>query len=125
MHGWETPGACESDHHDSVPITPDASNALMQLAPGPAEDTLEHGALTHKVGFSYQQVLGELIYAYVVVRIDIGFAVALLSRFASAPAHEHYLALKNVLKYLQHTKDWGILYWQSTPVDLLPAVAIE
>ena len=100
MHGWESPGARESDHHDSVPITPDASNALMQLAPGPTEDTPDHEALEKEVGFSYRQVLGELIYAYVVVRIDIGFAVALLSRFACAPAREHYLALKNVLKYL-------------------------
>ena len=110
MHGWETPGAHESNCHDLVLITPDASNALMQLAPGPAEDTLEHGALEQEVGFSYRQVLGELIYTYVVVRIDIGFTVALLSRFASAPACEHYLALKNVLKYLWCTKDWGILY---------------
>ena len=44
-HGWETPGARESNRHDLVPITPDASNALMQLAPGPMEDTPEHGAL--------------------------------------------------------------------------------
>ena len=100
MHGWETPGAHKSNCHDSLLITPDASNALMQLAPGPKEESPEHGALEKEVGFSYQQVLGELIYAYVVVHVDIGFAVALLSRFACTPAHEHYLALKNVLKYL-------------------------
>ena len=124
-HGWETPSAHESNHHDLVLITHDASNALMQLAPGLTEDTLEHGALEWEVRFSYCQVLGELIYAFVVVCIDIGFVIALLSRFVSAPACKHYLALKNVLKYSQHTKHWGILYWQSAPVDLLPAVAIE
>ena len=52
-HGWETPSACESDQHDSVPITPDASNVLMQLAPGPSKDTPENGALEREVGFSY------------------------------------------------------------------------
>ena len=77
MHGWEMPGACESDCHDSVLITPDASKTLMQLAPGPSEDMPEHEALEWEVGFSYQQVLGELIYAYVVVCINIGFAVTL------------------------------------------------
>ena len=97
----------------------------MQLMPGSSEDTPEHGALEQEVRFSYWQVLGELIYAYVVICIDIGFAVALLSRFASAPAREHYLALKNVLKYLQHMKDWGILYWWSAPVDSLPMTDIE
>ena len=51
--------------------------------------------------------------------------MALLSRFASAPAHEHYLALKNVLKYLGQTKDWGIMYWRGAPVDLFPAIAFE
>ena len=106
MHGWEIPGAHESDHHDSVPITLNASNALMQLVPGSSEDTPEHRALEREVGFSYWHVLGELIYAYVVVHIDIGFAVTLLSRLTSAPAREHYFALKNVLKYLQHMKDW-------------------
>ena len=30
-----------------------------------------------------------------------------------------------MLKYLQHMKDWGILYWQSALVDSLPAIAIE
>ena len=53
MHGWETPSAHESNHHDSVPITPDASNVLMQLAPGPSEDTPDYGALEQEVGFSY------------------------------------------------------------------------
>ena len=99
-HGWETPGAHKSDHHDSVLIAPDASNALMQLAPGPPEDSPEHGALEQDIGLSCQQVLGELICACVVIHINIGFTVTLLSRFASAPVHEHYLALKNMLKYL-------------------------
>ena len=62
---------------------------------------------------------------YVVVRIDISFAVALLSSFASAPAQEHYLALKNILKYLRHTKAWGILYWRGEPVTSLPKITIK
>jgi hypothetical protein len=89
------------------------------------EDTSEHQVIEQDVGFGYRQVLGELIYAYVVVRVDIGFAVALLSRFASAPAREHYLALKNVLRYLRRTKDWGIVYWRHAPVASLPKVDLD
>ena len=67
MHGWEKPGTCMSDHHNLVPITPDAATTLMQLVPGPMEDTPEHQAIELDVSFGNQQVLGELIYAYVVV----------------------------------------------------------
>jgi hypothetical protein len=92
---------------------------------GPSEGTQEHRELESDVGFGYRQVLGELVYAYVVCRLDIAFAVTLLSRFASAPAREHYLALKNIVKYLRRTKDWGIVYWRDSPVESLPKVELS
>jgi hypothetical protein len=55
----------------------------LQLLQGPAEDTKEHSALESTMGFLYQQVLGELIYAYVVCCLDIGFAVTFLAHFAA------------------------------------------
>jgi hypothetical protein len=94
----------------------------LQVSAGPAEGTLEHRELEAGVGFGYRQVLGELVYAYVVCRLDIGFAITLLSRFTSAPAREHYLALKNVVRYLRRTKDWGIVYWRESPVESLPKI---
>jgi hypothetical protein len=69
--------------------------------------------------------LGELVYAYVVCRFDIAYAITLLSRFASAPAREHYAALRHVAKYLRRTKDWGIVYWREHPVDSLPVVLLS
>jgi hypothetical protein len=121
-HGWETPGARESDRFDSVPMSADVASNLLTIAAGPAEDTPEHRTLESEVGFGYRQVLGELIYAYVVCRLDIAFSVTLLSRFAAAPAKEHYVAMKNVVKYLRRTKDWGIIYWREAPVESLPQV---
>jgi hypothetical protein len=59
------------------------------------------------MGFSYQQVLGELTYAYVVCQLDIGFAVTFLACFGAAPALEHYQAVKSTCKYLQATKASG------------------
>jgi hypothetical protein len=104
-HSWEKPGLKESDRHDSVHV----SKKLFTLS-GPAKGTYEHAALAKKTGFSYRQVLGELIYAYVVCRLDIGYAITFLSHFATAPAEEHYKALKDIAKYLRHTIDWGISY---------------
>lgn len=123
-HGWETPGARESDRHDSVPLSADAMNNIASLV-GPEETSPDHAALEKSLGFSYRQVLGELTYAYVICRLDIGFAVTFLARFALAPHKEHYLALKNVVRYLRRTIDWGLIYWRSTPVPSLSLVSIE
>jgi hypothetical protein len=76
-------------------------------------------------GFSYQQVLGELIYAYVIGRLDIGYAVTFLARFSQFPTAEHYAALKSVVKYLRRTKSWGLMYWQPTPLSHLPNVPYD
>jgi hypothetical protein len=72
----------------------------LKLLQGSVEGTKDHSVLS--VGFSYQQVLGELIYPYVVCQLDIGFAV--LACFGAAPALEHYQALKSTCKYLQAPK---------------------
>jgi Reverse transcriptase (RNA-dependent DNA polymerase) len=88
-HGWTTPGANESDCHDAIPISPASINSLALLK-GPAEATLGHKKLEQDLGFSYRQVLDKLIYAYVICRLDIGYAVTFLARFSQAPAHEHY-----------------------------------
>jgi hypothetical protein len=95
------------------------------LSAGPPEGTDEHTALEKGVGFSYWQILGELIYAYVICGLNIGFAITLLARFAQAPSQAHYMALKGVTKYLCCTKDWGIVYWRKLPVDSLPAVPFD
>lgn len=122
-HGWETPGAKESDRHDSVPMSADTSKQLGMLS-GPVEGSGDHVALEKEMGFSYRQVLGEVIYAYVVGRLDIGYAGTFLSRFASAPHRAHYKALKDIVKYLRRTKDWGLVYWREKPVKSLPQVPL-
>jgi len=84
------------------------------------EGTSENKQIEKEAGFGYQQVLEELIYAYIVCHIDIGYAVVFLSRFSTAPAKEHYLALKGVCKYLCHTKSWGLVYWHMLSLPIVP-----
>jgi hypothetical protein len=97
----------------------------LQCISGPAENTPEATNLQKQAGFSYRQVLGELVYTYVLSRPDIGYAVTLLSRFSAAPALEHYQALKGICKYLRATCDWGIIYWHDKPVSGLPDISLD
>jgi hypothetical protein len=60
--------------------------------------------------FSYRSLLGELLYAYVTARPDIGYAITTLSKFATAPAKMHYQRLKGLALYLCSTINWGIIY---------------
>jgi hypothetical protein len=76
------------------------------------------------MGFSYRELLGELLYAYVTARPDIGYAITTLAKFAKEPARIHFLHLKNVAKYLRNTVDWGIQFWRTTPVASLPHVPL-
>jgi hypothetical protein len=101
------------------------SKKLCTLS-GPAEGTHEHAALAKKTGFSYRQVLGELIYAYVVCQLDIEYAITFLSPFPTALVEEHYKALKDIGKYLRCTIDcdWGIIYWLAEPLTSLPHVPL-
>ena len=52
---------------------------------GPPEKSPEGKQLAIDNGFSYRNVLGKLIYAYVICRLDIGYAVCFLARFSDAP----------------------------------------
>jgi len=97
----------------------------LQQLKGSTEGTTEHKQIEKDVGFSYHQVLGKLIYAYIVCHVDISYAVVFLSRFSTTPAKEHYLALKGVCKYLHCTKSWGLMYWHMAPVTSLPTVPLE
>jgi hypothetical protein len=54
--------------------------------------------------------------------LDIGYAATFLSHFSQAPAQEHCKALKDIVKYLWHPVDWGIIYWWQNPVDSLPRI---
>jgi hypothetical protein len=86
----------QTEKSDFKPIEPLAASTAEALSTsvGSAEGSAEHRTLKKKVGFNYRQVLGELTYAYVVGRVDISHAVALLARYSSAPYRCHYLALK-------------------------------
>ena len=121
-HGWATKS--ESATKPIEPLSAHMAERLGDLE-GPEEGTKEHEELRQRSGFSYRQLLGELLFAYVVARVDIGYAIVFLSRFAARPHEDHYKALKRVCKYLRMTSDWGILYWRSKQNKKLPEGTLE
>ena len=58
----------------------------------------------------YQAIVGCLMYVMIGTRPDLAFPVSVLSRFNAQPTIEHNGAAKRVLRYLQSTKDHGIVY---------------
>jgi Reverse transcriptase (RNA-dependent DNA polymerase)/GAG-pre-integrase domain len=120
-YGWSAAGSRDGD---TKPIEPLANSTLQQMFSdydsAPLDGTPEHATIEAAAGFSYRSVLGALIYAYVVARPDIGYAVTTLARFSSHPAKIHYDALRRVARYLRMTKSWGLYYWRRAPLSSLP-----
>ncbi|CAM8998041.1 unnamed protein product [Rhodiola kirilowii] len=58
----------------------------------------------------YSQVIGCLMYAMTSTRPDIAYAVGKLSRYTSNPSTHHWEAIRRVLKYLNGTMNYGLVY---------------
>ena len=61
------------------------------------------------VDFPFQELVGCLMYLAVSTRPDIAYATNCLARYVTCPCPSHVAAAKRVLRYLQGTKDFGIL----------------
>ena len=101
-HGWDNAGphALEAPRARPTPIDERSIKGLYHIYPGPAEGTDEHALLATKNGFSYRSLIGEVLYAYVGCRLDIGYGTVTLAKFNSAPQDQHYGASKGLVKYL-------------------------
>ena len=99
----------------SIPMSTDCIERIYKES-GPKEGTAHHKALEDSVGFSYRTLLGELMYAMITCRPDIGYAVTTLSKFSTSPSAYHYKLLQSVSQYLKSTIDWGICFKQPSPM---------
>ena len=117
-HGWHTPNLTESAKN-ATPLTTDAITSMYKHV-GPAENTPEYAAVASEHGFAYRTLLGELLYAYVTCRPDIGYSIITLSKFSTCPHDVHYSMLKKVAKYLRQTMYWGIIYRKPLRDNSLP-----
>jgi hypothetical protein len=67
----------------------------------------------------YRSAIGSLMYAAIGTRPDISFAVQTLSQFMSNPGPAHWSAVKRVFRYLNGTRDLGIIYSKGGEVEPL------
>ena len=72
---------------------------------GEPDDTLSDADIT-----LYRSVIGKLMHAMVKARVDIGFAVGLLSRAQARPTRALLHAALHIVKYLKGTRRLGIKF---------------
>ncbi|CAL9001633.1 unnamed protein product, partial [Prunus brigantina] len=66
----------------------------------------------------YRQIVGSLLYL-TATRPDIMFAASLLARFMHGPTRKHMGTAKRVLRYVQGTTDYGIVYEKGKEARLI------
>ncbi|KAM1684042.1 hypothetical protein ACFXTN_032150 [Malus domestica] len=66
----------------------------------------------------YASLVGSLMYANVCTRPDIAYIVKILGRFQSNPEEAHWSAVKKVLRYLQQTKGYMLVYGREEELEL-------
>ena len=59
---------------------------------------------------AYQMAIGCLTYVATVSRLDLSAAVGVLSKFMSKPGTEHWQGVKRIMRYVQGTLKYGLLF---------------
>jgi hypothetical protein len=67
----------------------------------------------------YASAVGSLMYAQVCTRPDIAFAVGMLGRYQSDPGLDHWRVAKKVMRYLQGTKDYMLMYRWTNNLEVI------
>nr|AAP03364.1 putative polyprotein [Oryza sativa Japonica Group] len=58
----------------------------------------------------YASAIGCIMYAMLCTRPDVSYALSATSRYQLDPGESHWIAVKNILKYLRRTKDMFLVY---------------
>ena len=58
----------------------------------------------------YASAIGSIMYVMLCTRPDVSYALSVTSRYQSDPGEGHWIAVKNILKYLRRTKDAFLVY---------------
>ncbi len=57
----------------------------------------------------YKRIVGSLIYM-TITRLDLSYAVGMVSQFMQTPRKPHLDAVRCILRYIKHTLHYGIFY---------------
>ena len=67
----------------------------------------------------YASAVGSLMYAQVCTRLNIAFVVGMLGRYQSNLGKDHWKAAKKVMRYLQGTKDYKLMYKRTNNLEVI------
>ncbi|XP_073017971.1 secreted RxLR effector protein 161-like [Primulina eburnea] len=67
----------------------------------------------------YASAVGSRMYTQVCTRPDIAYVTGMLGRYLSNPGVEHWKAVKRVLRYLQRTKDYMLIYRRLDQLEII------
>ncbi|KAJ9544569.1 hypothetical protein OSB04_024276 [Centaurea solstitialis] len=58
----------------------------------------------------YASAIGSIMYAMLCTRLDVAYSVSVTSRYQQNPGEPHWVAVKNILKYLRRTKEMFLVF---------------
>ena len=67
----------------------------------------------------YSSIMGSLMYVQTCTRPNINFVIRILERYQSNPRIDHWKDVKNVLRYLQGTKYYMLMYRRSNHLEVI------
>ena len=70
-------------------------------------------------------VVRSLMYAHIYTRPNISFAVGMLGKYQRNPGLDHWKVAKNVLTYLQGTKEYMLTYRQFDHLEAIGYLNLE
>ena len=73
----------------------------------------------HIKNIPYPSAVESLMYAQVCTRLDIAFAFGVLRRYQSYPGLDQWRDAKKVMRYLQGTKDYMLMYRQTDSLEVI------
>ena len=65
---------------------------------------------THMSMIPYASTIGSIMYAMLCTRLDVSYALSVMSRYQSNHSKGHWVVVKNILKYMRRTKDLFLIY---------------
>ena len=64
---------------------------------------------THMSMIPYASTIGSIVYAMICSRLDVSYALSVTSRYKFDPSEGHWVAVKNILKYLRRTRNFFLI----------------
>ncbi|CAL2256878.1 unnamed protein product [Prunus armeniaca] len=67
----------------------------------------------------YASLVGSIVYAQVCTRPDLALCISKIGRFQSNPRMQHWIAGKKIMRYLQRTKAYMLIYKCTENLELV------